>query len=45
MVLCYLEEMSYEAAAQRLGVTEGAIRGRLAKARDLLRSGLDEEAK
>ena len=40
VVLCYLEEMTYQAAAQRLGLTEGTIRGRLAKARDLLRSRL-----
>ena len=40
LLLCYLEEMSYAAAAARLGVTEGSIRGRLVKARDLLRARL-----
>ncbi len=40
VVLCYLEEMSYEAAARCLGVTEGTIRGRLVRARDLLRARL-----
>ena len=44
VVLCYLEEMTYQAAAQRLGLTEGTIRGRLAKARDLLRSRLGRRA-
>ena len=37
VVLCYIDEMSYEAAARRLGVSEGTIRGRLAKAREMLR--------
>ncbi len=37
VVLCYLEDMTYQAAAHRLGVSEGAIRGRLAKARRHLR--------
>ena len=40
VVLCYLEELSYESAARRLGLTEGTIRGRLVKARDLLRTRL-----
>ncbi len=39
-VLCYLEAMSYEAAASRLGLTEDAVRGRLARARQRLRSRL-----
>ena len=37
VVLCYLEEMTYQAAAHRLGVSEGTIRGRLVKARRHLR--------
>jgi RNA polymerase sigma factor (sigma-70 family) len=37
ILFCYFERMSYASAAQELGVTEGTIRGRLAKARDLLR--------
>jgi hypothetical protein len=40
VVLCYLEGISYELAASRLGVTEGAVRGRLARARGKLRSRL-----
>ncbi len=40
---CYLEEMSYRAAARRLGVSEGTVRGRLVKARDLLRARLARE--
>ena len=36
VVLCYLEEMTYRGAAQLLRVSEGTIRGRLAKARELL---------
>jgi RNA polymerase sigma factor (sigma-70 family) len=40
IVLCYLEAMSYETAACRLGVTEDAVRGRLARARDRLRARL-----
>jgi RNA polymerase sigma factor (sigma-70 family) len=39
-VLCYLEAMSYQAAANRLGLTEDAVRGRLARARERLRSRL-----
>jgi RNA polymerase sigma factor (sigma-70 family) len=39
-VLCYLESMSYEAAASRLGLTESTVRGRLARARERLRSRL-----
>ncbi len=37
IVLCYLEALSYEAAAGRLGVSGDAIRGRLARARERLR--------
>ena len=40
VVLCYLEAMSYQAAAASLGVTEGAVRGRLARARQRLRKRL-----
>ena len=43
VVLCYLEEMSYQSAARRLGLSEGTIRGRLVKARDRLRSRLARE--
>jgi RNA polymerase sigma factor (sigma-70 family) len=39
-VLCYLEAMSYQAAANRLGLTEDTLRGRLARARQRLRSRL-----
>ncbi len=40
VVLCYLEDLTYRAAAHRLAVSEGTIRGRLVKARGLLRSRL-----
>jgi RNA polymerase sigma factor (sigma-70 family) len=40
IVLCYLEAMSYEEAASRLGLTDDALRGRLARARERLRSRL-----
>jgi RNA polymerase sigma factor (sigma-70 family) len=40
IVLCYLEAMSYQEAASRLGLTEDALRGRLARARERLRSRL-----
>jgi RNA polymerase sigma factor (sigma-70 family) len=40
VVLCYLEGLTYDAAGQRLGLSEGSIRGRLARARDLLRRRL-----
>ena len=40
VVLCYLEGLTYDAAAQRLGLSEGAVRGRLARARDQLRRRL-----
>src|SRR4051812_24613852 len=37
VVLCYLEGLTYEEAAGRLGVSEGTVRGRLSRARDRLR--------
>ncbi|WP_406698975.1 sigma-70 family RNA polymerase sigma factor [Singulisphaera sp. Ch08] len=37
IVLCYLQGLSYEMAANQLGISEGTIRGRLARARDRLR--------
>ncbi len=40
VVLCYLEGLSYDAAAHQLELTEGALRGRLAQARKRLRSRL-----
>jgi hypothetical protein len=40
VVLCYLEGMTYEVAAGLLGVTEGTVRGRLARGRERLRSRL-----
>jgi hypothetical protein len=40
VVLCYLEAMSYQAAAANLGVTEDTVRGRLARARERLRKSL-----
>jgi RNA polymerase sigma factor (sigma-70 family) len=40
VVLCYLEAMSYQAAAASLGVSEDTVRGRLARARGRLRTSL-----
>jgi RNA polymerase sigma factor (sigma-70 family) len=40
VVLCYLEEKTYEAAADELGLSSAAVRGRLARARDRLRRRL-----
>jgi RNA polymerase sigma factor (sigma-70 family) len=40
VILCYLEAMSYQAAAASLGVTEDTVRGRLARARERLRKSL-----
>ena len=43
VVLCYLEGLTYEVAGQRLGLSEGAVRGRLARARDQLRRRLTRD--
>ncbi len=40
VVLCYLEGMTRDQAADRLRCTEGTVRGRLAKGRELLRARL-----
>ena len=40
LVLCYLEGLTYGAAAQQLGLSEGTLRGRLAQARKRLRRRL-----
>ncbi len=40
LVLCYFEEKTVEEAARDLGWTDGQLRGRLAKARDVLHSRL-----
>jgi RNA polymerase sigma-70 factor (ECF subfamily) len=40
VLLCCLEGMTYEMAASHLGVSEGTVRGRLARGRERLRVGL-----
>jgi RNA polymerase sigma factor (sigma-70 family) len=40
VVLCYLEGLTYDAAAHQLKLSEGAFRGRLAQARERLRRRL-----
>ncbi len=40
IVLCYLEEMTYQQAASHLRWSEGATQGRLKRARDLLKTRL-----
>ena len=40
IVLCYLQGLTYAAAAHQLGLSEVAIRGRLARARERLRQRL-----
>ena len=40
IVLCYLQGLTYAAAAHQLGLSEMAIRGRLARARERLRQRL-----
>ena len=40
IVLCYLEEMTYQQAASHLNWTEGSTQGRLRRAKDLLKARL-----
>jgi RNA polymerase sigma factor (sigma-70 family) len=40
VVLCHLEELTHAQAAQQLGWTEGTVRGRVARAREVLRRRL-----
>lgn len=44
IVLCYFEGMSYKTAAVKLRSTDATVRGRLAKARDLLKLRLSRHA-
>ena len=37
-MLCYLDSLTHEQAAQQLGWPVGTVKGRLARARDLLRA-------
>ena len=41
--LCLVEDVAYAEAAARLGLTEGAVRNRLSRARARLRKDLEEE--
>lgn len=41
--LCLVDGLSYERAAQRLGVTHGAVRNRLSRSKKQLRNELDPE--
>jgi RNA polymerase sigma-70 factor (ECF subfamily) len=41
--LCLVEDVTYAEAAQRLGLSEGAVRNRLSRARARLRKDLEEE--
>ncbi|TDS80528.1 RNA polymerase sigma factor [Amnibacterium kyonggiense] len=41
--LCLVEDVTYAEAAERLGLTEGAVRNRLSRARARLRRDLEEE--
>jgi RNA polymerase sigma factor (sigma-70 family) len=43
IVLCYFERMTYRSAARALGLQEATVRGRLVKARDLLRQRLTRD--
>src|SRR5262245_8621614 len=40
LVLCYLQELSYEEAARRIGCSVGALRGRLERGKEQLRKRL-----
>ena len=42
LVLCYLEGLTYERAANRLALSDGTLRGRLSQARNKLRRRLTE---
>lgn len=41
--LCLVEDVTYAEAAERLGLTEGAVRNRLSRARTRLRRDLEDE--
>ncbi|MEZ4217798.1 MAG: sigma-70 family RNA polymerase sigma factor [Myxococcota bacterium] len=42
--LAFFDELPYDAIAERLGISQGTVKSRIARARDHLRGGLDRKA-